>query len=115
MIIDEDMRCVLMETLAYFQERGANYYHKMRHEGYLRHLFGAQGGKNRRDFSGSCDKFGCTFLQKDATEPATEVQAGALEALESELYRDGASAYRKFPMMENLQAYYIHVTIAQRM
>ena len=44
-IIDEDMRCVLMETLAYFQERGANYYHKMRHEGYLRHLLVRKAAK----------------------------------------------------------------------
>ena len=37
-IIDADMRQVLMETLSYFQNAGADYYHKMRHEGYLRHL-----------------------------------------------------------------------------
>lgn len=84
-IIDEDMRCVLMETLAYFQERGANYYHKMRHEGYLRHLLvrkAAKTGEILVDLVTSAD---ARFLQKDATEPATEVQADALEALESEL------------------------------
>ena len=37
-IIDADMRQVLVETLSYFQHAGADYYHKMRHEGYLRHL-----------------------------------------------------------------------------
>ncbi len=37
-IIDEDMRNVLMETLACFQKLGADYYHKMRHAGYLRNL-----------------------------------------------------------------------------
>lgn len=37
-IIDADMRQVLVETLSYFQNAGADYYHKMRHEGYLRHL-----------------------------------------------------------------------------
>lgn len=37
-IIDEDMAKVLTETLGYFQEAGATYYHKMRHAGYLRHL-----------------------------------------------------------------------------
>ena len=37
-IIDEDMRNVLIETLKYFSERNISYFHKMRHEGYLRHL-----------------------------------------------------------------------------
>ena len=37
-IVDEDIRIVLMETLAYFQKMEATYYHKMRHRGYLRHL-----------------------------------------------------------------------------
>ena len=37
-IVDEDIRLVLIETLGYFQEMGATYYHKMRHAGYLRHL-----------------------------------------------------------------------------
>lgn len=37
-IIDDDMRQVLVETLAFFQKLGADYYHKMRHAGYLRNL-----------------------------------------------------------------------------
>ena len=37
-IVDEDFRKILSGTLAYFQEQGLPYYHKMRHEGYLRHL-----------------------------------------------------------------------------
>jgi 23S rRNA (uracil-5-)-methyltransferase RumA len=37
-IIDEDMRLVLQETLLFFQETGGDYYHKMRHAGYLRNL-----------------------------------------------------------------------------
>lgn len=84
-IIDEDMRCVLMETLAYFQERGANYYHKMRHEGYLRHLLVRKAAKTGEILVDLVTSSDARFLQKDATEPATEVQAGALEALESEL------------------------------
>ena len=44
-IIDADMRLVLTETLAYFQEAGADYYHKMRHEGYLRHLLVRKAAK----------------------------------------------------------------------
>lgn len=37
-IIPEDMRLVLQATLEYFSERNITYFHKMRHEGYLRHL-----------------------------------------------------------------------------
>ena len=84
-IIDEDMRCVLMETLAYFQERGANYYHKMRHEGYLRHLLVRKAAKTGEILVDLVTSSDARFLQKDATELATEVQADALEALESEL------------------------------
>lgn len=84
-IIDEDMRCVLMETLAYFQERGANYYHKMRHEGYLRHLLVRKAAKTGEILVDLVTSSDACFLQKDATEPATEVQVDALEALESEL------------------------------
>lgn len=37
-IVDADYRRILQETLAYFQECGASYYHRVRHTGYLRHL-----------------------------------------------------------------------------
>lgn len=119
-IIDEDMRCVLMETLAYFQERGANYYHKMRHEGYLRHLLVRKAAKTGEILVDLVTSSDARFLQKDATEPATEVQAeplmaDALEALESELLQGWSKRLQEVPMMENLQEYYIHVTIALRM
>ena len=38
LIVDEDYRKVLRLTLDYFAEKGIPYYHRMRHEGYLRHL-----------------------------------------------------------------------------
>lgn len=44
-IIDQDYRDILATTLAYFQEQGATYYHKMRHEGFLRHLLVRKGVK----------------------------------------------------------------------
>ena len=85
-IIDEDMRCVLMETLAYFQERGANYYHKMRHEGYLRHLLVRKAAKTGEILVDLVTSSDARFLQKDATEVQAEpLMADALEALESEL------------------------------
>ena len=37
-IVDEDYRLILKETLAFFQEKNATFYHKMKHEGFLRHL-----------------------------------------------------------------------------
>ena len=37
-IVDEDFRTVLTTTLEFFAEKGCVFYHKLRHEGYLRHL-----------------------------------------------------------------------------
>lgn len=37
-IVDEDVRKILRATLAYTKEAGLPYYHKMRQDGYLRHL-----------------------------------------------------------------------------
>lgn len=37
-IVDEDYRLILGAVLDYFAERKIGYYHRMRHDGYLRHL-----------------------------------------------------------------------------
>ncbi|MBP9997027.1 MAG: 23S rRNA (uracil(1939)-C(5))-methyltransferase RlmD [Lachnospiraceae bacterium] len=37
-IVDEDYRKILAETIAFFDSRRIPYYHRMKHEGYLRHL-----------------------------------------------------------------------------
>ncbi|MCD8218723.1 MAG: class I SAM-dependent RNA methyltransferase [Clostridiales bacterium] len=37
-IVDEDYRRILAATEAYFREKETPFYHRMRHEGYLRHL-----------------------------------------------------------------------------
>lgn len=37
-IVDQDYRLILDQVLAFFQEKGLPYYHKMRHDGILRHL-----------------------------------------------------------------------------
>lgn len=37
-IVDADYRLILKTVRDYFAERGVRYYHRMRHEGYLRHL-----------------------------------------------------------------------------
>ncbi len=37
-IVDGDYRRILKTVLTYFQEKGTGFYHKLRHEGFLRHL-----------------------------------------------------------------------------
>ena len=37
-ICDEDYGLIVNETLDFFKEKGISYYHRLRHEGYLRHL-----------------------------------------------------------------------------
>lgn len=44
-IIDSDLRKILAATLRFFQERKISFYHKMRHEGVLRHLLVRKGRK----------------------------------------------------------------------
>lgn len=38
MIVDEDYRVILKTVQEYFSSRNISYYHRLRHEGYLRHL-----------------------------------------------------------------------------
>lgn len=44
-IIDSDYRLILKLVLEYFKEKGASYYHRMRHEGFLRHLLVRKASK----------------------------------------------------------------------
>ena len=44
-IIDEDYRKILSATLTYFSEKKASFYHRLRHEGYLRHLLVRKASK----------------------------------------------------------------------
>lgn len=44
-IIDSDLRKILAATLNFFQEKRISFYHKMRHEGVLRHLLVRKGWK----------------------------------------------------------------------
>ncbi len=45
LIVDEDYRCILKATLAYFSDKGVGYYHRLKHEGYLRHLLVRKASK----------------------------------------------------------------------
>jgi len=44
-IVNEDYHKILIATLTYFTEIGASFYHRIRHEGYLRHLLVRRGEK----------------------------------------------------------------------
>ncbi|WP_026835681.1 23S rRNA (uracil(1939)-C(5))-methyltransferase RlmD [Eubacterium xylanophilum] len=46
-IVHEDIRKCLATTLNYFAEKNISYYHKMSHEGYLRHLLVRRSRKNQ--------------------------------------------------------------------
>ena len=45
-IVDSDFRLILTSILNYFSERGTKFYHKMSHEGFLRHLLVRKGVKS---------------------------------------------------------------------
>lgn len=44
-IVDADFRAVLKATLEFFQEHGQKFYHRLSHEGYLRHLLVRKAAK----------------------------------------------------------------------
>ena len=44
-IVDEDYRKILFATLTYFDNLKASFYHRLRHEGYLRHLLVRKASK----------------------------------------------------------------------
>lgn len=44
-IVDADFRAVLKSTLKFFQEHGQKFYHRLSHEGYLRHLLVRKAAK----------------------------------------------------------------------
>ena len=44
-IVDEDYRLILKTTLDFFREHKLSFYHRLRHEGYLRHLLVRKGSR----------------------------------------------------------------------
>lgn len=44
-IVDEDFRKILICVRSFFQEKNVPFYHKMRHEGYLRHLLARKAAR----------------------------------------------------------------------
>ena len=71
-IVDEDYRLILKTSLDFFAARTMTYYHKIRHEGYLRHLLVRKASKSgdilvclvtSSDYS--CDDVGESFQKND--------------------------------------------------
>ena len=47
-IVDDDYRKILGATVAYFRAQDIPFYHRMRHEGYLRHLLVRKAVRQRK-------------------------------------------------------------------
>ena len=102
-IVDGDYRLILETVLAYFGERGVSYYHKLTHQGYLRHLLvrkasrtgeilvalvtssqeAAAGGNKSEDAKPISSESGATIQTGDRDEQAkvTPLLQGFLESL----------------------------------
>lgn len=75
-IVDEDYRKVLTCVYEYFKEKNLPYYHKMKHEGYLRHLLMRKAVKTGQIL---IDLVTTTQLEFDLTELAAKLQSLSLE------------------------------------
>lgn len=75
-IVDSDYRKILVCVYEYFKDKNVPYYHKMRHEGYLRHLLVRKAVKTKQIL---VDIVTSTQLEFDMSE-----LAGKLKALELE-------------------------------
>lgn len=74
-IVDQDFRTVLTTTLEFFAEKGIPFYHKLRHEGYLRHLLVRKAVKTGEILvdlvtTTQLEKLGATGTSADDTEAA---------------------------------------------
>ncbi|MDO5539106.1 MAG: 23S rRNA (uracil(1939)-C(5))-methyltransferase RlmD [Eubacteriales bacterium] len=75
-IVDEDFRKILTCVLEYFADTGATFYHKLRHEGYLRHLLVRKGQK-----TGEILVDLVTSSQWNSEQPEEEILASLTEKL----------------------------------
>ncbi len=70
LIVDGDYRTILQAVLAYFQKKGTSHFHRLRHQGYLRHLLVRKGAK-----SGEILIDLVTTSQEDMMEQPEEAEA----------------------------------------
>ncbi|MCD8231202.1 MAG: class I SAM-dependent RNA methyltransferase [Clostridiales bacterium] len=82
-IVDEDYRQILAATEAFFREKRTPYYHRMRHEGYLRHLLVRKAVK-----TGEILVDLITTTQKTGGERTGTLRAAAVGEVASEAVRD---------------------------
>jgi len=87
-IVDEDFRTVLMTTLEFFAERGSTFYHKLRHEGYLRHLLVRKAVKTGEIL---VDLITSTQLEHMGTVDGQAVEAGECGAVQNDLQAQEAA------------------------
>lgn len=83
-IVDGDFRAVLTATLDFFSERNITYYHRLRHEGYLRHLLvrkAAKTGEILIDLVTTTQEMMCSREDGDTALPQEGVFAGEEEML----------------------------------
>ena len=86
-IVDDDYRKILGATVAYFRAQDIPFYHRMRHEGYLRHLLVRRAVKTGEILvalvtSGQTDNLGVT---EECTTPLSEqeLMAGWLSCMQA--------------------------------
>ncbi len=90
-IVDEDFRIVLMTTLEFFQGKNSAFYHKLRHEGYLRHLLVRKAVKTGEILVDLITTTQLNYMGETGTTGSLEEQETALlnawkEALLSKTY-----------------------------
>ncbi len=76
-IVDGDYRLILKTVREYFAEKGVRYYHRMRHEGYLRHLLVRKASRTRELLVALV-----TTSQEPFTEDTREAAEGEAKLLE---------------------------------
>ena len=89
LLMDADMRKIAKEVLSFFREKKADYYHKIRHEGYLRHLLLRKGyytGEILVDLVTSTDMKSVAVSEKEESDMLRQlVERVAALKLEGEL------------------------------
>lgn len=83
-IIDSDYRLILKLVLEYFIEKGTSYYHRMRHEGFLRHLLVRKASKTGEILVALVTTSQAPYVLKEG-EAAIEAIENLVEGFKKEL------------------------------
>ena len=74
-IVDEDFRKILEAVLEFYQQQGAKYYHKLNHQGYLRHLLVRKAVKTEEILIDLVTTTQTEFCGGEETDQLTELSA----------------------------------------